>query len=77
VSKAHPGWVLYSEANRQLRQHSLMRFGDRMLQAASKRRFQTSPGKRRRRYWYIRQKDFDHMVQEARALSVEHALGVW
>lgn len=74
MAKSLPGWVLYSQAERTIRQAGLWHTGWRLLRSVSKRRFPTRPGKRRRKYWFIKQQDFDRLVLEAKAIAVAAVL---
>ena len=66
--------MLYSGAERRLRQAGLLGSSWGMLNRTTKRRFQPKPGRGRRKYWYIKQEAFDHILQEAKAGVVEAAL---
>ena len=71
-----PGWIPYAEAGATMRRAGLQhRTWWRLLKRVPKHRRQPVPGKGRRKYWYIKQEDFDRLMVEARAAAVEGALG--
>lgn len=76
MSRALPGWVLFADARVHLKKRGLYRAAADQLERVYKRRLQPKPGKRRRRYWYMRQEDFDRIEQEVKAACVEKVLGL-
>ncbi len=74
MSRALPGWVLFADARVQLKRQGLFHLAHERLERTQKRRLQPKPGKRRRRYWYMRQTDFDRIEQEVKAAVVEKTL---
>ena len=73
MSKALPGWMMYSSAVKQLQKAGFFRTHE-LLKLVPKRRYQIKPGKRRRKYWYIKAGDFDMLLEATKANHVEAGL---
>ena len=73
MSKALPGWIMYASAVKRLQKAGFWHT-HQILKPVPKRRFQIRPGRRRRKYWYIKADDFDMLLEATKANHVEAAL---